>query len=369
MTGARALCGGIAGANLNVLHALVELAQEKGAGLTVFSFLEKGSDRPDFLPPWVEFRAFGGNRFLLSVNLLRAAVGRPLFGFDHVTLAIPILPLAVVRIVRTVVFAHGREAWMHARRTSRWIFRCATLCLTNSHFTLGKMRERISKFRGEACPLGLSPEFPLNKEIAEAPAGTIELNAADGETRILKDRVLLLVGRMDPREAQKGHRALISILPELLSEFPDVQLVFPGPGDDRTNLRELAQRGGVASSVFLPGFASVETLQCLYRKCYAFVMPSTQEGFGLAYLEAMNYGKPCVGCFDQGAADVIVHGETGFLIRDANDSGEILGVVRALLSDPKRAGALGKAGLERLHERFTSDHVRARIKEQISRLL
>lgn len=369
MTGARALCGGIAGANLNVLHALVELAQEKGARLTVFSFLEKESDRPEFLPGWVDFRAFEGSRSRFAAHLLLAARGRPVFCFDHVRLALPLLPLAALGLEKMVIFAHGRESWNRLRMTSRWLFRAATMCLTNSEFTLRKIRSELGAFNGQTCLLGLSPDFALNKEVPDPPPIPVELVAADGEARTLGDRVLLLVGRMDSREAQKGHRTLIRILPELFAEFPTVQLVFPGPGDDRSNLQELAQRKGVASSVFLPGFVSVETLQCLYRKCYAFVMPSTQEGFGLAYLEAMNYGKPCVGCFEQGAEDVIVHGETGFLIRDANDSAEILGVLRALLSDPKSAAALGRAGFERLHECFTSDHVRTRIKGQISRLL
>ncbi len=50
-------------------------------------------------------------------------------------------------------------------------------------------------------------------------------------------------------------------------------------------------------------------LEQLYSQCYAFVVPSKQEGFGLVHLEAMNFGKPCVGCFDDGAADVNVDGE------------------------------------------------------------
>lgn len=369
MTGARGLCGGIASANLNVLHALMELAQERGARLTVFSFLENESDRPDFLPRWVRFIAFQGSKWWFLVNLLGAARRRPVFCFDHVRLFLPLLPLAAAGLVKTIIFAHGSEAWKRMRRTSRWSFQCASLCLTNSYFTLKKMREQISKFNGEACPLGLSPEFPLHKEVLEAPEGNVKLKAGDGETRTLKNRVLLLVARMDRNEKEKGHRELINVMPELLKEYPDVQLVFPGPGDDRENLQELTQRKGVAPLVFLPGFVSLETLQCLYRHCYAFVMPSKQEGFGLAYLEAMNYAKPCVGCFDQGAEDVIVHSETGFLVRDPSDSQELLEVLCALLRDPERARTLGRRGFERLHERFTSRHVQARLKEQISRVL
>lgn len=375
MTGCRGYCGGIASANLNVLHALVGLARERGAGLTVFSLLEKESDRPEFLPRWVRFRAFQGNRGLFAVNLLRETVGRPIFCFDHVRLAFPLVPFAAARVVKTVIFAHGSESWKRIRRTSLWSFRYATLCLTNSHFTLKKMLEVIGNINAAACPLGLSPDFALNGGIPrDIFDGPIELEAADGSTRPLGKRYFLLVARMlgprrDSDEGQKGHRSLIRILPELLPEFPDVQLVFPGPGDDRQDLRELAQKEGVASSVFLPGAVSHERLQSLYGQCYAFVMPSKQEGFGLAYLEAMNYAKPCVGCFDQGAEDVIVHGETGLLVHEPSDREELCRVLLSLLRDPESARAMGKNGFERLRECFSSRHAQERIKGQIAAIL
>ncbi|MCH7562947.1 MAG: glycosyltransferase family 4 protein, partial [Gemmatimonadetes bacterium] len=162
---------------------------------------------------------------------------------------------------------------------------------------------------------------------------------------------------------------LIGVLPALLSTWPDVQLVFPGPGEDRNNLRALAARKGVAASVFLPGLVSNETLMRLYRRCYAFVMPSRQEGFGLVYLEAMNFGKPCVGCFDQGAAEVIVHGETGLLVEDPGDADELLGALHAILRQPEYAKELGRRGFQRLLEHFTATHVQACLKEKLAAIL
>jgi hypothetical protein len=62
MTGARRQSGGIATANLNILHALVELAATK-AGLRFFR--EEG-DRPDFLPAWVNFNHVEATNRLFS---------------------------------------------------------------------------------------------------------------------------------------------------------------------------------------------------------------------------------------------------------------------------------------------------------------
>jgi glycosyltransferase involved in cell wall biosynthesis len=288
---------------------------------------------------------------------------------DHVTLALPVLPLAAAGMVQTILFAHGSEAWKRLRRTSRWSLQCAALCVANSHFTLRKMRQHLTGFRGIACPLGLPPTWALNRTIPAASQAPLTGVAADGQVRVLGNRCLLLVARLDRREGAKGHRALLAILPELHRDFPEVQLIFPGPGDDRQPLQALARQYGVASAVFLPGFVTPEDLQGLYAHCYAFVMPSTQEGFGLAYLEAMNYARPCVGCMDQGAEEIIVPGETGLLVRNPNNRHELLGVLRQLLGSPELAQCLGRNGFLRLHGGFTAHHYQERLQAQLAGVL
>ncbi|HVX09726.1 MAG TPA: glycosyltransferase family 4 protein [Pirellulales bacterium] len=255
------------------------------------------------------------------------------------------------------------------KRTSRWSLRVARKVLTNSSFTLRNVRRRLERVDGEPCPLGLSPDFALNCTVPDPPAEPIELEAVDGRVRRLAGQVLLLVARLDPAEGEKGHAELITTLPDLISEFPSVQLVFPGPGEGRKPLAELAHRLGVADAVFMPGGVAPELLQKLYNVCYAFVMPSRQEGFGLVYLEAMNYAKPCVGCFDDGAEEVIVPGETGWLVRNPTHGAELLEILKSLLSNPERARACGLNGFRRLHERFTSQQHQDRVIASLERIL
>jgi phosphatidylinositol alpha-1,6-mannosyltransferase len=361
MTGAYGLCGGIATANKNILHALVRLTERRGCALQVISLLEQDSDRPAVLPPQVGFRGCRGDKVAFSVALLRSAASRPTMCFDHVTLALPVLPLAAAGVVQTVVFGHGSEVGRRMKRFSRWSLRTANKVFTNSSFTLRNVRQYLHRFEGEACPLGLSPEFALNADGPEPAGEPLQLAAVDGQVRSLTDQVLLLVARMDSSEGQKGHAELISALAGIRSDFPKAQVVLPGPGDGRSAMAALVQQKGVADAVFLPGHVPLATLQALYRDCYAFVMPSRQEGFGLVYLEAMNYAKPCVGCYDDGAEEVIVPGETGWLVRDPANQAELQDVLRSLLSDAAEAKARGINGFRRLHERFTSQHHQERI--------
>jgi glycosyltransferase involved in cell wall biosynthesis len=375
MTGAAGIDGGIAAVNLNVLHVLEKLSRDqKGWSLSVMSLHESQDDRPSFLPEDAKFRAYKGDRLSLAGRLLQEGLRGAVSVFDHVTLALPVLPLVAMGRVISVIFAHGSEAWRDLRTTSRWSFRAAELCLTNSHFTLRKMRERLGAFQGKACPLGLSPKFEINRQLPEDPRGNgkeaeITLEAADGSRRGLGKRVLLLVGRMHPEERGKGHDELIEVLPALKEYHPEVQIVFAGPGDDRNRLRRKAWDYGVEDAVFLPGRVSHDVLQQLYRHCYAFTMPSRQEGFGLVYLEAMNYGKPCVGCHNDGAEDIIQDEETGYLICDPDCRDELLDALRRLLRNPEHARRMGKNGFELLHSRFTAEQFQERLRKALEQVL
>ncbi|MDP1737479.1 MAG: glycosyltransferase family 4 protein [Caulobacter sp.] len=226
--------------------------------------------------------------------------------------------------------------------------------LTNSSFTLQRMRARVARFRGVACPLGLPPQFPMTAAPPPPSTEVIALEAADGQTRALGDQVLLLVARMDAGEREKGHRELIAVMPAILARYPGAQLVFAGDGSDLADLRTLAAASPAAASLFLTGRASDDLLKALYGKALAFVMPSRQEGFGLVYLEAMNYAKPCLACRDDGGADVVVDGETGLLVSRAVEPDELFAALDRLLADPALAHRLGEAGWRRLVQDFSA---------------
>lgn len=364
MTGAWGLHGGIASANRNVVLALADAARESGRAMHVLSLHETPSARPTLLAPEMTFEAFAGRRERCALRLLARTRPGAVVVFDHVTLALPLLPLAATGIARTVIFAHGSEAWKRVRRSSRASFHVAALCLANSDYTLRQMRAHLGPFRGRTCLLGLAPDFPdeggLGREVL--------LAAADGATARLGNRVLLAVSRFDPAERQKGHDALVRVLPSIARACPDVQLVLAGPGEDRARVKDLALELGVGARVFLPGALPPIEIARLYELSYAFALPSLQEGFGLAYVEAMSRAKPCLGCRDQGTAEVVVDGETGVLVGGSDDA-ELSAALLGLLRDPAAAARMGDAGRRRYLEHFTSAHHRARVRSALLEVL
>ncbi|MGH8529128.1 MAG: glycosyltransferase family 4 protein [Nevskiales bacterium] len=351
--------GGIAAVSRNLVQAIQSLPGTDGF-LEVLSFLERDTDRPNWLPQTVRFRGFEGRRLAFSAALFRRALWRRRFIFDHVTLVLPLLPLMATGWIRASVLAHGSEAWRRIRRSSRWTFRYATVVLANSEYTRERMRSHGVRGNIVACPLGLASDVNL-REFPPPPAELPLLPAADGEMRRMSRRAFLLVGRMLASEREKGHDQLLMALPLVHRRYPDAQLVFVGPGDDRERLAERSRGLGVAQAVFMPGFLSREALDRIYAAAYAYTMPSWQEGFGLVYLEAMNYAKACLGCHNDGAADVIVHGETGLLLDDPGDVAKLADALLHWLGNPQETMRMGRAGFERLHAHFTAKQYQMRL--------
>jgi glycosyltransferase involved in cell wall biosynthesis len=81
------------------------------------------------------------------------------------------------------------------------------------------------------------------------------------------------------------------------------------------------------------------------------VMPSLSEGLGVAVLEAMAMGKPVVASNTGGLPEAVADGETGLLVPPGNAEA-LAGALLALLEDPDRAQAMGKAGRRRAVDHF-----------------
>ena len=256
----------------------------------------------------------------------------------HVHLAGTALPL-VWRGAKLSIFLHGIEVWKPLRMRERVALRAASAVLANSDCTVQRFGEINREFRDlavDVCPLGIAPlEGPV--------AGP----------RLKTGRFALIVGRLVGESRYKGHDELLELWPEVLNRFPNFGLVVAGDGPYRPHLQNKAATLGLQDAVHFTGSVSDEELKQLYRDCEFFVMPSSGEGFGLVYLEAMRARKACIGA-PGAAASVIEHGQTG-IIADPRRKDELLGALLTLIGQPQRTIQMGYAGYERFKSNFTAD--------------
>jgi glycosyltransferase involved in cell wall biosynthesis len=126
-----------------------------------------------------------------------------------------------------------------------------------------------------------------------------------------RDILLLTVGRLEPTERSKGHDRVIRVLPNLLRDYPSLKYVIVGEGGDSVRLRTLAEEFGVAGVVRFADYR--DQLRACYSACDVFVMPSTQEGFGIVFLEALACGLPVVAGGVDGSVSATLWGDLGYL--------------------------------------------------------
>ena len=162
---------------------------------------------------------------------------------------------------------------------------------------------------------------------------------------------MLTVGRWASAERYKGIDELIHATALLRAKPVGLHLVVVGEGDDLPRLRELAIDGGVADSVHFLGRVRAEELAACYASADVFALPSSGEGFGLVFLEAMAFAKPIVGSACGGTTDLVGHGVNGLLV-PPGDIPKLADALESLLENPPLRTTLGRRGAQLIGERY-----------------
>lgn len=180
------------------------------------------------------------------------------------------------------------------------------------------------------------------------------------ELGIPQGHLMLTVSRLDKESRFKKIDLVIESLPTILKQVPGMYYVIVGEGSDKVRLENLAKELEVDKNVIFAGYVSKELLSSYYSLCDLFILPSEKEGFGIVFLEAMYHEKPCIGARIGGIPEVVVHGETGFLIEPQNKN-ELTEYVIKLIKDKNLSFILGKAGKMRLEQNFSFDSFKKKL--------
>ena len=341
--------GGIQEAGRLTTVALEKISLRRNNWSTYFQSLSDAPGTHEFVA--VEnkicLRGFGRSktRFVLS------AVRQSRQGTRLVLAAHPHLALLVAGMKRfspklkTIVMSHGVEVWKPLPWLQRQAILSADIVVAPSSDTAQKLAEiqGVPQSKMRKLPWPLNPDF---------------LRMADARTNLplprefSRGRVILTVGRWAASERYKGVDDLIRSIAQLRMKFPGLCLVAVGQGDDLSRLKQIVADLKVSESVrFLTGLSRQEIAAC-YARCEIFALPSTGEGFGLVFLEAMAFGKPLVGAACGGAVDVVEDNVNGLLI-PPGDSERLAEALATLLEDESLRSKLGQRGAEMVRQNYS----------------
>jgi len=339
--------GGVQRAGRHLAAVLTEFATSRGMECRLLSL----NDSPELHRMTLAGREFvftgcersKGRFTVTAVKAARRKAKLVLAAHPNLAPVVQAMRIVAPRM-KSIVCAHGADVWEPLRILQRLALRHSNLVLAPSKDTAEHVatEQGVPEERIHVLPWGLDPQFEALISPGSHPV--LPENFPSG-------RVILSVGRWLAAERYKGMDTLITALPRLLTQRPEVQLVLVGSGDDRAWLEDLAEQTGVNRHVhFLTGLTYSEIAAC-YAACEIFAMPSGGEGFGLVYLEAMACGKPVIGGLHGGAPEVIQDGVTGYLVPHG-DPIQLATSLETLLADPVHAKEMGARAKQRAEHEF-----------------
>ena len=229
-------------------------------------------------------------------------------------------------------YSQGRIGQWSGRISSR-VYQASKRVICISEIVREKVLQRMgARCRTSVVYNGVDPNVfaPAQANVAKAPS-------------------ILSVGNLLPT---KGHSVLIHAFASISGEFPTVTWDVIGHGPEMPRLQQLSRELRIQDRVRFPGRQSRRQVAEAMRRCTVFALPSSYEGLGCVYLEAMSSGKPAIGCRGQGIAEVIRQGSNGFLVGPGNDK-ELALILGMLLRDERKRQNIGIAARDTILDRFT----------------
>jgi phosphatidylinositol alpha-1,6-mannosyltransferase len=349
--------GGIARISRAMAMAIGHWSEKRGVRLQVHVLHDRDAVIDQrYLVGDASIQAFGGDRMGLMRAVATAGWRRQhlatVFGHLHLAVAGLLQPPHV----RQALVAHGIEIWdplpPHRldRRLALWR-QNAVWAISRHTAERVRVAHGLPHDRVRVVPNALDPFWVYSTEPAK-PASPARILATSSLARGFE---------------YKGIDATLRALARIPADVrPGFDIV--GEGDDRPRLEALAQSLGLATSVVFHGRVDDATLSALYKGATAFVLPSTREGFGLVFIEAMAAGLPII-TVDAGAApEVVRDGETGLVVPPA-DLDALARAIMRLTSDPALAKRLGDRGFTSARKDHGFDRYRVAVAHALDALV
>jgi glycosyltransferase involved in cell wall biosynthesis len=211
-----------------------------------------------------------------------------------------------------------------ARWTDRWVTR--HVCVSQAVAQFSQQQGRLPQKKLVVIPNGLD----LQRFSTAKPADLQELGIRAG------GRVIACIGRLD---AQKGLDWLLSVVPQILPQFSQHDLLFVGDGPARKRLETQAHASAFASRIHFAGWRA--DVPKILAASDVLVLTSQWEGMPNVVLEAMAAAKPIVATNAQGVAELLGPLASEQMVQ-FGDSHGFLTKLKALLSNPSLAGKIGQ---------------------------
>ena len=276
------------------------------------------------------------------------------------------VPARILRLARRlkmlkphVLHTHNPQAHLHGALAAR-LARVPVVVHTKhgrhyeDHVALAWLNRLASRWTSRLVAVS-DDAASVAREMEGVPAGGVrvihngidtQMFAAREPRPLLAPMRAVTVGRLS---AIKDHATLLRAVRRVVDQVPTFRLDIVGDGPERAGLEALRQTLGLRQTVHFHGYH--EDVSGFLAGADFFVLPSISEGLSIALLEAMAAGLPTIATDVGGNREVVVPGETGYLI-PSRAPDVLAAVMLRMQSDTAGIERMGRAARRRVEEHF-----------------
>lgn len=172
----------------------------------------------------------------------------------------------------------------------------------------------------------------------------------------------VVVGTVARLFRNKGHEEIIEAMPAALAQSPNLRFVWIGNGAHRDDYQTELTRIGLRDRVHFAGLVPPDEIPLLINGFDILLHASRWEGLPRALVQGLLMQVPGISFDNDGAPEVIIHGQTGLLVR-LGDPPALAAAINRLAADPNLRRDMGLTGRARCLDRFNADGMVTRLEE------
>ena len=285
----------------------------------------------------INYFGCNGSKVKFILKILRYTKSADIVVWNHISIGIIYYFLRLFLVTKkNILLVYGTEVWLknlsHIKLRALQSF--SHIC-SISEYT----KNEIIKTHG------INPNI-----FSLLPCTIINKNWGESSNPYAKKNInILTISRLNLEPKIKAIYRILDVIPELLSQGFNVHFTIIGSGTEIQNIKEYAANKDISKNISLLDY--VENTQPYLEHCDLFALVSEVEGFGIVFLEAMQFGRCCISASDCGSDDVVIDGKTGFTI-NVNDPNDLKRKISILCKDKKLREVMGNNGRRLFEKKF-----------------
>lgn len=317
---------------------------------------------PSRLPRMLRYAVHGAYSFFLSLSGAILGNYRAIIAqspFEAVAPALALVPWKMFRAAskpKLIVEIHNdwKSGTMlyHHGSSFAWLENPVRLLAGNFSLSQADAYRVISEYCRTLVPDGRKPvfTFPTFTDLAgfqnPSPEVLQEVSAKIEKKYFMYAGMLIYL---------KGIHILLHSFKDVLASHANVQLIIAGKGAYESELKNLAERLGIAAHTVFTGHLEQSALAAYIKNSVALILPSLTEGLGRVVIEAQLLERPVIASRTGGIPEIIENTKTGVLI-EPGDTHALAEAMKLLLDNPPLVEQMGRRGREQVLKKFNYQH-------------